>query len=342
MMSAYHAAPEEDIVLRSRVRLARNYQDIPFAPVMNKEWSEETVRRAESAVHAAGEERTFALIRMRDLPDERRLKLVEQHLVSQDLLKFAELSAALISTGRTVSVMINEEDHLRIQGILPGLQIERSADLAFQADDWLGAEHPFAFDRQLGYLTSCPTNTGTGMRASAMLHLPALTMTNQMAGITQTVGKLGMTIRGIYGEGSDALGHLYQLSNQVTLGRSEEDIIKSLIGATAQIAASERKMRGALMEKDRLAMEDRMMRSLSALQSARLMDRDEFMGHYSSLRLAGSLGVIHIPLIALDHLMERMQPASLSVTAEITLDERGDKKYRADRLRDEIPALLSS
>jgi len=339
-MSTYRSAPEEDVVLSSRVRLARNYEDIPFAPVMNREWSDETIRRAEAAIAASDEGAAFTLSRMRDLEDERRRQLVEQHLISDDLLKFIELSAALISSGRTVSVMINEEDHLRIQGLLPGLQVERSAELAFQADGWLGADHPYAFDRQLGYLTSCPTNTGTGMRASAMLHLPALTLANQMASIVQTVGKLGMTVRGIYGEGSEALGHLYQLSNQVTLGRSEEDIIKSLLGATAQISASERKVRKTLIDKDRLVMEDKMMRSLSVMRSARLMEGNEFMGLYSDVRFAASLGMIKIPLLALDRLMMAMQPASLSVAAEKALDERAEKEFRALRLREEIAALL--
>jgi len=197
MNREYHPAPEEDVVLSSRVRLARNYEDVPFAPVMNREWAEETINRAQAAVGAVDEGRAFRMLRMSALTDEQRNRLVEHHLVSYDLLKFTELSAALISTGETVSIMINEEDHLRIQGLLPGLQLERAADLAFAADDWLCAAHPYAFDRQLGYLTSCPTNTGTGMRASAMVHLPAIAMINQVGGIVQAVGKLGMTVRGI-------------------------------------------------------------------------------------------------------------------------------------------------
>ena len=141
----------------------------------------------------------------------------------------------VISSGETVSVMLNEEDHLRIQGLLPGMQLERSAELAFNADDALGAQNVYAFDPQWGYLTSCPTNVGTGMRASAMLHLPAITQNGQIGAIMQAVAKLGLTVRGLYGEGSEAQGDLYQLSNQVTLGRSEEDVIRSLQAAKSHM-----------------------------------------------------------------------------------------------------------
>ena len=250
-------SPELDVVLSCRVRLARNYEDIPFTATMTREWAEETVRRARQAVEC-GKIGVYECRLMKDLSGDARSQMVEHHLISYDLLKFPEISAALIREDQCVSVMVNEEDHLRIQALLPGLQPEEAARLAFEADDVLSAAGKYAFDPQFGYLTSCPTNTGTGMRASAMLHLPALTITNRISAVIQAVSKLGLTVRGLYGEGSDARGCLYQLSNQVTLGRSEEDIVKTLVAATAQLAAQERSVRSQLREQDAMGLYDRL------------------------------------------------------------------------------------
>jgi protein arginine kinase len=339
-MTEYYSAPEEDIVLSSRVRLARNYRDIPFAPTMDRNSADETIRRAQDAVSSSKEMSAFRTIRMADLTKDQRIRLVEHHLISYDLLNFGERSAALISSGETISIMVNEEDHLRIQGLLPGMQLERAAELAYGADDKLSAKREYAFDSQLGFLTTCPTNTGTGMRASVMIHLPALSMSKRIGNLVQSVGKLGLTVRGIYGEGSEALGNLYQLSNQVTLGRSEDDIVKMLMGVTAQTAVNERAVRKKLLSQDRLALEDRLLRSMSIAQSARLMDATELMKRYSDLRLAASLGIIKIRLIELDRLMTDMQPASLNVSSGKELSEREQKEYRAEMLRRRIPELM--
>ena len=254
----------------------------------------------------------FTLLRINDLGDDERRRLVEHHLISYDLLKYPQRSAALISSGETVSVMLNEEDHLRIQGLLPGMQLERSAELAFTADDALGAQSVYAFDPQWGYLTSCPTNVGTGMRASAMLHLPAITRNGQIGAIMQAVAKLGLTVRGLYGEGSEAQGDLYQLSNQVTLGRSEEDVIRSLQAATEQIVGHERAMRERAEKKDMYALQDQLLRSWGEAVNARLMSAKELMRRYSDIRYAASMGYLHAPLRALDCLMMDLQPGSLA------------------------------
>ena len=341
-MTAYHNAPEEDIVLSSRVRLARNYRDIPFAPAMDRDCADETIRRARNAINSSEEDLAFRTILMADLSKDQRIQLVERHLISYDLLNFSDRSAALISSGETLSIMINEEDHLRIQGLLPGMQLERVAELAYGADDLLCAQFEYAFDSQLGFLTTCPTNTGTGMRASVMMHLPALSISKRIGNVVQSVGKLGLTVRGIYGEGSEAQGNLYQLSNQVTLGRSEDDIIKMLMGVAAQTAVNERAVRKKLMSQDRLALEDRLLRSLGIMWSSRLMDTTELMKRYSDLRLAASLGIIKLRLIELDRLMMDMQPASLNVSLGKELDEREQKAYRADALRKRIPELMGN
>lgn len=341
-MINYQPAPEADVVVSSRVRLARNYADLPFAPKMTAENAEETVRRAAKEIAGSEQGNAYRLIHIGELNDGERKQLVEKHLISYDLLNYKDMAAALISSGETISIMINEEDHLRIQGLLPGLQLEKTAELAFQADDILSRGEPFAFDSKWGYLTSCPTNAGTGMRASALIHLPALTTLRKMGPIIQAVGKLGFTVRGLYGEGSEADGNLYQISNQVTMGRSEEDMIKALIAVTLQIVEQEREERKSQIESDGDLFTDKIMRSVGILLNARLMDGKEFMRLYSDLRLAASTGMIDAPLSAIDQLMKDMQPGSLSVLSGKPLTEREMQLLRASEIRARLNALLNS
>ena len=328
-----YLAPEQDVVLSSRVRLARNYANVPFIPMMNDALAEDVIQRAEDAVRAAGNGAAYEMIRVRDLSDAQRKRLVERHLISYDLLKTPDWAAALISSGQTVSVMINEEDHLRVQGLLPGLQLEKAADLAFTMDDILGKDGAYAFDGEWGYLTSCPTNTGTGMRASTMLHLPVLNMTGQVSNVVQALAKLGLTVRGLYGEGSDAVGCLYQLSNQVTLGRAEEDVIRSLIAATEQLCEHERAVRAQLLESDVPALTDRLMRSVGILRSARIMTGTEFMKRMSDLRLAAALGMIDLPLPRVDEWTKALQDGSLRAELGEAAGGRAVDEERANRMR---------
>ena len=337
-MTAYRA-PEQDVILSSRVRLARNYQDVPFVSKMNTEWADETIARASDAVMDDSE---YVLHRILTLSDSERKRLVEHHLVSYDLLKFEAYSAALVSSGKTISIMVNEEDHLRIQGLLPGEQLAKAADLAFSADEKLGATHPFAFDEQWGYLTGCPTNTGTGMRASLMMHLPALSASGKLSELLQAFSKLGLTVRGLYGEGSEAKGHLYQLSNQVTLGRSEEDMIEALMAAASQIADRERTIREKIKQHDEMQMLDKLMRSVGLMGHARLMDGAEFMQRYSDLRTLGAMGIVNADLSALDQLMMDLQPGSLNVRAGGNLSEHGQRTLRAELLRQYIETVAAT
>lgn len=329
-------APEQDVVVSSRVRLARNYADTPFSPKMDGALAQRTIQRVVKAVEHSPDAGQYQCLLMKDLSQAQRKQLVEHHLVSYDLLKYADWSAALISSGETVSVMVNEEDHLRIQGLLRGLQLERAAELAFRMDDQLCAQDQFAFDPQWGYLTSCPTNTGTGLRASTLLHLPALSAAGQLSQIVQAIAKLGMTVRGLYGEGSDALGCMYQLSNQVTLGRTEEDIIRSLIAATMQIAGHERAVRSQMMAQDERGASDKLMRSVGILKYARVMTAAELMPRMSDLRLAVSLGLVDYPMTGVDNLMTDLQNGSLATRAGTEMDEKALDALRADILRDAL------
>ena len=339
-MNEFVQAPEQDVVISSRVRLARNYEDIPFSAKQTREQSDRIVARAQESLAAAGQLENYALLRMSEMAEDARSSLVEHHLVSYDLLKFASRAAALISSGKTVSIMLNEEDHVRIQGLLPGMQLERAAQLALDTDDLLGAEYPYAFDPQWGFLTSCPTNTGTGMRASVMLHLPGLARSGQMAAVMQAVAKLGLTVRGIYGEGTEGKGNLYQLSNQVTLGRSEEDVVRTLAAAAQQMVENERSAREQLEKRDLLALQDRLLRSWGELTNAKLMSSREFMRRYSDVRFAASMGYLPIAQGELDQLMMDMQPGTLAARAGKLLSEREGEILRAEQLREELPKLL--
>lgn len=341
-MREYVCAPDQDVVISSRVRLSRNYEDLPFSPKLTPEYAEEVVDRTARSVFSSRHGASFMLLRMKDLQDDARNRLVEHHFVSYDLLKYASRSAAMVSSAGTVSVMMNEEDHVRFQGLLPGLQLERSAEMALTLDEKVGDDHPFAFDSQWGFLTACPANTGTGMRACVILHLPALAAAGQMGAVMQSVAKLGLTIRGMYGDGAEAQGMLYQMSNVATLGRSEEDVIRSLVAATEEIVGHERAMREAAEKKDMLQLQDKLLRSWGETMHARLMDTREFMKRYSDIRYAAGMGYLHLPIPALDSLMMDLQPGSLGVRAGHLIGEREAEILRAETLRQELSSLEST
>ena len=338
-MREYVCAPDQDVVISSRVRLSRNYEDLPFSPKLTTEYANEVIDRTAKSVFSSKHGASFMLLRMNDLENDARNRLVEHHLISYDPLKFSGRSAAMVSSAGTISVMMNEEDHVRFQGLLPGLQLERSAEMALSLDEKVGEDYPFAFDTQWGFLTACPANTGTGLRACVILHLPALAQAGQMGAVMQSVAKLGLTIRGMYGNGADAQGQLYQMSNVATLGRSEEDVIRSLVAATEEIVNHERAMRENAEKKDMLQLQDALMRSWGETMHARLMTTKEFMRRYSDIRYAASLGYLHLPIPALDLLMMDLQPGSLGVRAGHLIGEREAEILRAKILREELSAL---
>lgn len=340
-MREYVMAPEQDVVISSRVRLSRNYEDLPFSPKLNAEYAEEVIERTADVVFNTEHGAAFTLLRIGELEQDARSRLVEHHLISYDLLKYVNRAAAMVSSAGTITVMLNEEDHVRIQGLLPGLQLERSAEMALKLDEALEARYPFAFDPQWGFLTASPANTGTGMRSSVILHLPAITAAGQMGVVMQTIAKLGLAIRGLYGEGSEARGNLYQLSNQATLGRSEEDVIRAMAAATRQVVEHERSMREASEKKDMLQLQDSLMRSWGELTCARLMTGREFMQRYSDIRYAASMGYLHAPLPGLDQMMMDLQPGSLGVRAGKLISPRESEILRARLLREELPGLVA-
>ena len=297
----------ETVIVSGRVRLARNYHDLPFSNLKNPENAVICTARAREAMERQQEE--YTLFQLNAMPQVERMKLVERHLISRDLLSHADIGAALIRSDRRVSIMVNEEDHLRIQSIGSGLDLSAIAERAFHAEEALENVCSFSFDPQLGYLTSCPTNTGTGMRASLMMHLPMLTRHKQMGNVNQSIAKLGLTIRGIYGEGSEALGDLYQVSNQVTLGRTEEEIIEAVSAVGKKLIDMESALRDRSMKEMHSELKDSMWRSYGLLSYARQMDEKEFMQHWSHLRLGVCCGLFATPLTAVDELLTVAQNA---------------------------------
>ncbi len=320
-----------EIVVSSRVRLARNYEDLPFRNKMSPAQSEECVQRTLDALRALPQAYTF--LPLKDMEANEKRALMEAHLISPDLMEHEETGAVLIRGDEKIAVMMNEEDHLRIQGFSAGENLGDAADGAFSIDDLLQEQLAFAFDRQWGYLTACPTNAGTGLRASMMLHLPMLTALKQMGKVNQLAAKLGLTLRGIYGEGSEAQGNLYQLSNQVTLGRTEKEIIEAVTATARQIAELENVYRQKAQDKDPVGFEDQLFRAYGLLTNARRMPVKEFMVHWSNLRLGAALQKLPVTLETCDALLTAAQPAHVQKAAGTALNDKDQDAYRSELVR---------
>jgi len=329
-------AYQSDVVLTSRIRLARNYDDLPFQ--MNKSSNIATVciQRTLGALELEGLTESFVMRRMDNLERNEQKCLVESHLISKDLLKTPEVSAVLLNEERGLSIMMNEEDHIRLQVLLPHQQLAAAMQVAFGLEDALQRHLKFAFDPQLGYLTACPTNTGTGMRASLMMHLPMLTKFKQMGNVTQSLAKVGLTIRGMYGEGSEALGNVYQVSNQVTLGRTEQEILEAVTAVSRQLTDTERELRGKVADADKLALEDQAFRAYGTLKFARRIAQTEFMKLWSDLRLGAALEKLPLTTDDCDALLEAAQDAHVIAWAEKPLSGSELNEARASRIRELI------
>ncbi|HHZ13481.1 MAG: protein arginine kinase [Caldicoprobacterales bacterium] len=306
--------PLGDVVLSSRVRLARNLSDTPFPSIADKSMTDSVIHRVHRSVSGQGSpiRSQYQFLAMGDLAPTDREILVEKHLASPDLLENPERSAILINREEICSIMVNEEDHIRMQCIFPGYQLRKALEYLNRIDDVLEGQLPYAYDADLGYLTCCPTNLGTGMRASVMMHLPLLVGTGQMKAIIQTLPKIGVAVRGLYGEGSEAIGDIYQISNQITLGASEEEIIMSLEVVTKQIVDKEKEARRRVMERGRVHFEDGIWRAYGTMTHARVMDLNEFMSLLSKVRLGVEMGIIpNVDISTINELMVMGQPAHL-------------------------------
>lgn len=335
------SGPESDIVISSRVRLARNITDIPFPILATNQHADDALERVKSVLES--EELTeisrFQFIELAGLSDLEKRVLVEKHLISPALVNESRRGAVVLNESESISIMVNEEDHLRIQILFPGLQVKEAWDLASQIDDIFEARLDFAFDERLGYLTSCPTNVGTGMRASVMMHLPALVLTQQINRILSAISQLGLVVRGLYGEGSEATGNLFQISNQITLGKSEEDIVDNLYGVVMQIIGHERAARKRLLAESKIRLLDRVNRSLGILSHAAVIDSKEAAQRISDVRLGHELGLIEgVEAKTLMELLVMTQPGFLQQYAGENLSPEERDLRRAELIRAKLKA----
>ncbi|RPF49957.1 protein arginine kinase [Aquisalibacillus elongatus] len=330
---------DNDIVLSSRIRLARNFEQVPFPTSGQEDALTKVLEYMEQEFDQQSYEdfKQFQLVKMNNLkPIEKRV-LVEKHLISPELSDKDQTGAALISKNEQASVMVNEEDHLRIQLYYPGFELTKALEKAQELDNWFEDKIHYAFDENRGYLTSCPTNVGTGLRASVMMHLPALSMTNQMNNLIPEINKLGLVVRGIYGEGSEALGQLYQISNQITLGKSEEDIVEDLKSVVQQVIENERRARDWIMEQLGIQLEDRIFRSYGILSNCRIIQSKEAAKCLSDVRLGIDLGLIkNVSKTILNELMVLTQPAFLQQYAKKTLGPNERDVFRANLIRERL------
>lgn len=329
---------DADIAISSRVRLARNLCDQPFPLLATDSQLEQILEQVEKALEdeAFATNERFEMIRMDALTNLQRRVLMEKHLISPNLLSDARKGAVILSENEAISIMVNEEDHLRIQCLFSGLQLREAWETADRIDDSFERHVNFAFDERRGFLTSCPTNAGTGIRASVMLHLPGLVMTQQINHILSAINQLGLVVRGLYGEGSEAVGNLFQVSNQVTLGQSEEEIIENLTSVTRQIIERERAARHNLLQNHRLQLENRVCRSYGILTNARIIESKEAAERLSDVRLGIDLEIIKsVPLSVMNELMVMTQPGFLQQYAgqQLTADSRDERRARLIRER---------
>lgn len=332
--------PESDIVMSSRIRLARNLNSSPFPLVATEEQLEQVIGKVEGVVTHSDVDKNlghFELLQMKELKALEKRVLVEKHLISPNLADESRAGAVILSENESVSIMLNEEDHIRIQCLFPGFQLEHAWAQANSLDDWFEMNLDFAFDEKKGYLTSCPTNVGTGLRASVMMHLPALVMSQQMNRILPAINQLGLVVRGIYGEGSDALGNIFQISNQITLGRSELEIIDDLANVTKQLMEQERQARQYVLETSRTRLEDRIYRSYGILANARIIESKEAMQRLSDVRLGIDLHLIKgTSSTILNELIVLTQPGFLQQYAGESLSPDQRDERRATLIRERL------
>ncbi len=329
--------PESDVIISTRIRLARNLVEFPFLTHATDHQKKMIVDKIRMAVSETGVIPEPVFLELAGLSAVQRTLLVERHLISRELAEGEGSRAVAFGDGERISIMINEEDHLRMQVLRSGLQLRPAWETLNEIDDKLEEKLAFAFSNRLGFLTACLTNVGTGLRVSVMMHLPALVMTREIEKVFQAVTKVNLAVRGLYGEGTQASGDFYQISNQRTLGKSEVEIIENLEGIVPRIVEYEKMARGKLLSENRATLEDRVWRAFGMLSSARTISSEETMHLLSSVRLGANLGLLKdTPITAVNELFILTQPAHLQITRGMELDAAARNVTRADFIRERL------
>ena len=329
--------PHHQVVISSRVRLARNLRKRPFPGWAKKAERTSILELVRPRVEELPEMQDSFSESLQDLSALDRQVLVERHLISREHAAKGTGSAVVINRRQTLSIMINEEDHLRMQSIRSGLQLKQAFKLVDKIDSALESKLEFAYDPQLGYLTACPTNVGTGMRASAMLHLPGLVLSELINQVIQAVSKIGLAVRGLYGEGTEAMGNLFQISNQTTLGEKEDDIINRLSKVIETIIEKEHDARQVLLQKKPAMLSDQIGRAYGVLTYAHAMASKEALNLLSIIKLGVDLGAFpEERRFSIDELFIETQPAHLQKSSQQKLNAEERDHLRAEIIRERL------
>jgi protein arginine kinase len=338
------SGPSADIVLSTRVRLARNLQGHAFSPRIE---DDERLRILSHVQEAAQQGTLLAdgvAVDVASLPHLSRRVLLERHLVSRELVGEGAPgphagAGLIIGPAEQAGLMVNEEDHLRLQSLMSGLRLREAYGQVDALDEELGQQLPMAFHHEFGYLTSCPTNVGTGLRASVLVHLPGLVLTKEIGKVLQGIGQVGLTFRGLYGEGSEVVGNFFQVSNQTTLGKPEEDLIDHLHKIVRQVIQYEMQARTVLMREAPTVMEDKIWRAYGLLRYARALSFEEVMNLLSGVRLGVSMKLLSgLSVYTLNKIMIYTQPAHLEQAAGRSLTDQEQDLHRAAYVRRTLDA----
>jgi protein arginine kinase len=323
-----------EVVLSSRVRLARNLEQFPFPFKQTEATANAVLERMEKTIINS---RDLKMYRLAEIPELERQVLIEKHFISPEHGQKVEHKGLIIDNEGSVSIMVNEEDHLRIQCFASGLELDTLWTKANKIDDEIESTLNYAFDKQYGYLTTCPTNLGTGMRVSVMMHLPGLVLTNQAGRILSQLSQLGIAVRGLFGEGTEALGNLFQISNQITLGQSEQEILANISTIAKKLVSQEQAARDYLIQNGGLMIEDKAHRAYGILTNAKVISSQEALSLISDLRLGNSVGMIKgIELKLINELYVLCQPAFLQVLAKTHLDSQARDIKRAQIIKEKL------
>ena len=329
--------PDSDVIISSRVRLARNLDRYPFPHKLDKKQARDVAKEIVEAFYGSEQDRKrhYVDVDLSTLSAEDLESLVEKRLISEDLAREKAGARAIISRDESLSLMVNEEDHIRIQSMKAGLDLEGAYQSAYLVALSLEQSLPLAYSEQYGFLTACPTNTGTGMRASVMAHLPGLVQSGQIRAVLESLGKMGFAVRGLYGEHSKAEGNLFQISNQLTLGLSEEDLLSDLRRMIQQMLEKERQARRMLYQKSPIDLEDRVERALALLRNARLMTTEEAQKLISEVRLGVAMGILlDVNIPTLNRIASVIGPASIQKANGRPLNAQERDMARATLIRD--------
>ncbi len=331
----YEHDGNDAVVWSTRIRLAANLADTPFPARLTAAGREEVSEKIKAVFEG---DKAWQCMQVSRLTPVERAAFTEAHMASPDFMK-GDLAGKLLilSTDGECAIMVNEEDHIRLQCIRPGYGPEETYKRALEVFERIEAQLPLAFDPTLGYLTHCPTNLGTGLRASLMIHLPAMTRLGKSGGLADALNKAGFALRGLYGEGSMPGGGIYQLSNQVSRGFSEEELIRRLMKVSEQVVKAELDARKELKEKEGIALEDRVYRALGVLQNARTLTSKEMYALVADVRMGVGLGIIEgVPMNKLDRLLIDMLPARLSLANGEADHAAARDRIRADLTREAL------